>query len=137
MEKIIDRLNYYIESKGISLNSFDKSMGLSNGYIGKQIKNKASIGGDVLEKISCTYIDLSIEWLITGKGKMLRSFYSPPEIIVNEEKPAGYGGCEKCKMKDEIIASLKRQVKTLDKLMRHMETEKSSNEDEQKRKAAS
>ncbi len=137
MEKIIDRLNYYIENKGISLNSFDKSMGLSNGYIGKQIKNKASIGGDVLEKISCAYVDLNIEWLITGKGGMLKSFYGTPEIIISEEKPPGYTGCKDCKMKDELIASLRGQIKTQDKLIKHLEGEKCSEEIEQKRKAAS
>lgn len=72
MKKIIDRLAEYIELKDISLNAFDKSLGMSNGYIGKQIKNKASIGGDIIEKISCIYTDLSIDWLITGKGEILR-----------------------------------------------------------------
>jgi transcriptional regulator with XRE-family HTH domain len=69
--KIITRLHQYIEFKRISLNSFDKSIGVSNGYIGKQIKNEASIGGDILEKISCIYTDLNIDWLITGRGEML------------------------------------------------------------------
>lgn len=71
--KIIDRLNEYIEHKGISLNAFDKSIEASNGYIGRQIKNKASVGGDVIEKISCIYTDLNLEWLITGHGSMLKS----------------------------------------------------------------
>lgn len=71
MEKIISRLQQYIDYKKISFNAFDKSIDASNGYIGRQIKNQASIGGDVLEKISCTYLDLDIRWLITGKGDML------------------------------------------------------------------
>jgi hypothetical protein len=69
--KIISRLQQYIEYKNISLNAFDKSIDASNGYIGRQIKNQASVGGDVIEKISCVYADLNIEWLITGKGEML------------------------------------------------------------------
>ena len=70
--KIIERLKKYIEYKCISLNAFDKSIGSSNGYIGRQIKNEASIGGDIIEKISCIYTDLSLEWLIAGNGEMLK-----------------------------------------------------------------
>lgn len=71
--KIIERLRLYIDYKQISFNSFDKAIGASNGYIGKQIKNGASIGGDIIEKISCIYPDLNIEWLVTGRGEMLIS----------------------------------------------------------------
>ena len=88
MKKIINRLVEYIECKGISFNAFDKSIDASNGYIGKQIKNNASIGGDVIEKISCIYADLNIDWLITGNGKMLRTDLTPLELkeFIPEER---------------------------------------------------
>jgi len=70
--KVIQRLYQYIEFKQISLNAFDVSIDASNGYIGKQIKNNASIGSEIIQKISETYTDLSIEWLITGTGSMLK-----------------------------------------------------------------
>ncbi len=79
--KIIDRLKEYIDTKGISYNSFDKSIGASNGYIGRQIKNKASIGGDILEKIFSIYTELSPDWLIMGKGEMFRTEMSQPVSI--------------------------------------------------------
>lgn len=81
MEKLIVRLAKYINRRGISYNSFDKSIGTSNGYIGKQIKNEASVGSDVLEKISCSYPDLNMDWLITGKGNMLREI----SLEINED----------------------------------------------------
>jgi repressor LexA len=71
--KIIHRLKEYIDYKGISLNSFDKSIGVANGYIGKQIKNEASIGADIIEKIVSIYTDINLRWFITGKGEMLQS----------------------------------------------------------------
>lgn len=88
--KIIDRLYEYIEHKGISLNAFDKSIEASNGYIGRQIKNKASVGGDVIEKISCVYTDLNLDWLITGQGSMLKSdqvSQTIPAISNNDKDP--------------------------------------------------
>ena len=69
--KFIERLKEFIDYKRISLNSFDKSIGASNGYIGKQIKNKASMGSDIIEKIISMYPDLNLTWLITGHGNMI------------------------------------------------------------------
>lgn len=83
--RIIDRLNEYIDHKGVSLNAFDKSIGASNGYIGRQIKNKASVGGDVIEKISCEYTDLNLEWLITGQGSMLKGAIKEVPVAQEEE----------------------------------------------------
>lgn len=139
MKKIIDRLIEYIEFKDISLNAFDKSVGASNGYIGKQIKNKASIGGNIIEKISSVYTDLNIEWLITGKGKMLIVYNQASQPVhVAGEPISGYTGppaeCEKCKMKDEMIDILRQQVETQNKLINHLEESKSP-EYGQKRKA--
>jgi hypothetical protein len=107
MKKIIDRLAEYIEKKDISLNAFDKSLGASNGYIGKQIKNRASIGGNIIEKISCMYTDLSIEWLITGNEPMLRS-----DKEATTEAIAKPPGCELCAAKDAVIAAQQAQIDT-------------------------
>jgi len=80
--KIIERLSQFIDLKGLSLNKFDKSISASNGYIGKQLKNKASIGVDIIEKISRAYTDLNLNWLITGEGEMLKE--KPSQIIENK-----------------------------------------------------
>ncbi|WP_378186853.1 hypothetical protein ACE939_00710 [Aquimarina sp. W85] len=70
--KPIDRLEQFIKHKGLSLNKFDVSIGRTGGYTGRQIKNKASIGTDIIQEISCIYKELDIHWLITGEGDMLR-----------------------------------------------------------------
>ena len=70
--KTVDRINQFIEVKGISLNAFDKSIGRPAGYIGKQIRSNASIGSDIVETILRKYEELSPQWLISGEGEMLR-----------------------------------------------------------------
>lgn len=75
--KTIERLKQFIDYKGISLNSFDKIIGSSNGYIGKQIKNNASIGSDVLEIIFSTFDDINPIWVLTGNGGMVKSYNTP------------------------------------------------------------
>lgn len=69
--KLIDRLKEFIDYKGVSLNSFDETIGAGNGYVGKQIKRSASIGSDVLEKIFLAFPELNPTWLLTGSGSML------------------------------------------------------------------
>lgn len=60
-----------MEQRGITPYAFEKTCGLSNGYLGKQVKGGGSVGSDVLERIHQSYPDLSLIWLISGKGEML------------------------------------------------------------------
>lgn len=88
------RLVQYIESKGISKYRFYKEMNLSNGFLDKE----GSIRSDICEKISYQYKDISLEWLITGGGDMIKkdekelerfmnmqSIYSVPLLPVNAQ----------------------------------------------------
>lgn len=65
-------LKEYIDYKGISVLSFEKSIG-TRSTIDKAIKNNSNLRSDILAKIIETYTDISPEWLLTGKGKMLNS----------------------------------------------------------------
>jgi hypothetical protein len=66
------RIGEYIEKQNISMNAFDKSVGASNGYIGKLIKKDGSIGSNVIEKIALIYTELNLCWLFTGEGEMIK-----------------------------------------------------------------
>lgn len=86
-----ERILKYIESKGISKYRFYKDIGLSNGYLDKE----GNVGSDICEKISYQYKDISIEWLITGKGEMLKMYKDNykdnyKENVKNEEKTPAY-----------------------------------------------
>ena len=65
-------LKEYIDYKGISVLSFEKSIG-TRSTIDKAIKNNSNLRSDILAKIIETYTDINPEWLLTGKGKMLSS----------------------------------------------------------------
>ena len=67
----IDRIKQYIENKGLNNSSFEKKIGLSNGYIGTQLKRNASLGEDIMNKILDNCLDINPAWLLTGKGEML------------------------------------------------------------------
>lgn len=66
--RAIDRLSLFITSNKMSRASFEKSVGLSNGYIAKQLLHKGSIGSDVLLKIKNKYNYIDLNWIITGES---------------------------------------------------------------------
>lgn len=69
---ILDRIKLYIDTKGISIAAFEKSVGMSNASFSKSLKNNGAIGTDRLENILSVYSDISPEWLLTGQGDMLK-----------------------------------------------------------------
>ena len=71
--KAINRVIQYIDNKGINNSLFEKKCGLSNGYLGTQLKRNDDLGEGVLNKILDNCLDISPEWLLTGRGEMLKS----------------------------------------------------------------
>ena len=69
---ILDRIKLYIDTTGISIAAFEKSVGMSNASFSKSLKNNGAIGTDKLENILSVYSDISPEWLLTGQGDMLK-----------------------------------------------------------------
>jgi len=64
------RLFDYIHSKNLSINAFEKKVGVSQGLLAKAIKNDSSIGSEKLWNIFQAFGDLNMHWLITGQGLM-------------------------------------------------------------------
>ena len=83
--RLIDRLNIYREYHAITAAVFEKTCGVANGYFSNQLKGKGSVGSNILEKISQHYPDLSMEWLITGKGKMIKPISKDSEQQTDNE----------------------------------------------------
>lgn len=70
--KTIDRLSEYITHSGMTFNKLATELGLSNSYFSKMVKNNGSIGSDIIENILRAHPELNADWLITGRGRMLR-----------------------------------------------------------------
>jgi repressor LexA len=81
MNGAVSRVIKYLEYKGISKYKFYKKTTLSNGFLDKA----RNIGSDKCEIISICYPDLNIEWIITGKGSMLKN--EDEKAINHKEKP--------------------------------------------------
>ena len=78
---MITRLQKFIESEGISVRSFEKSISASDGMIRRAIANKTDIQSKWLSIIAEKYPRLNVIWLLTGDGEMLK--HSEPEQAYN------------------------------------------------------
>lgn len=77
-----DRINQYLDFKGIKRVVFERNSGLSNGYT-RNIKD--NIGPEKLEGILEAYPDINKIWLLTGEGKMINSVSSDSEIASSDD----------------------------------------------------
>ncbi len=69
---IIERFIKYMDFKGLNDNRVTIDCGLSVGLIGKARKGASDLGRNTIEKILRVYTDLNRDWLLTGKGNMLK-----------------------------------------------------------------
>ena len=66
----IERLQYYMQEKGINDNQMTVNAGLSVGLIGKAKGSNKGMNAINIEKILLAYPDLNPDWLLTGRGEM-------------------------------------------------------------------
>lgn len=104
-----ERLNAYIKTTGDSVRGFERSIGVSNGWV-SDVKSKVDI--NVVSEISLKYPDLNIRWLFSGDGTMLRSDGAPSDKKLLELCKRLVGIFEE---KEETIQELASAIKTLDK----------------------
>lgn len=110
--RLIDRLQDYLSYSNITAYAFEHSCDLSNGYLGKQLKGKGAVGSDILERIKANYPDLSLVWLVTGRGSMLLSpsKYKQDAVAPDlDEEQQVYYTC-----KDDVIAILNNHIAKLE-----------------------
>lgn len=70
----IERIGEFIEYEGISVRAFEQKILASNGLIRRAIANKTDIQGKWLSLIVDKYPHINPEWLLTGRGTMIREW---------------------------------------------------------------
>lgn len=108
--KIIQRLYQYINEKGVRPAEFERTIGLSNGYIGKMYARLSDVGEGVLMQIIENCPDLNPMWLILGTGEMLNTCSDnniPEQVLdklIGEIKELSAKN-ERLKMENERLAN--------------------------------
>ena len=84
MCRIIDRVNDYIQYKGMSIRAFESEAGIKYSTIAAAIKRGTELNTATLLKIIDTYDDIDTDWLMKGEGEMIREPEShdamPPKV---------------------------------------------------------
>lgn len=70
---VLENIKKFIDSKGISIAAFEKSIGMSNNSFRKSLNSGGNLGSDKLENILRIYSEINPTWLMTGDGNMLKT----------------------------------------------------------------
>ena len=101
-----ERILQFIEYKGFNKRKFYEETGLSNGILDK--KSGLTLGS--FEKIFSKYPEINIEWLLTGKGEMLKT--SSQNITQNGNTVSGQGNIIK-QTNDELMEIIREKDKQI------------------------
>lgn len=114
--KNIDRIKIITETEKVSIRQMEIAIGCSNGVLSRAIKNGTDIQGIWLSKIIETYPKYNAEWLLTGKGTILKQECEAPVL-----KQESNFNCSLCIEKERIISVLESQlsnsIKDIDRLL--------------------
>ena len=101
------RILEYADSKGIKKYEIYQNTGISNGVLSQ----KGGLSEDNVMRFLSHYSDLSPEWLLTGKGAMLRG-QSAPEVAPPPSEPAFPGFIEEIKSLSVKVGRLEAEMST-------------------------
>lgn len=73
MANILSRISQLSNNESISIGALERKIGASKGVLSRAIANGTDIQAKWLQKIVENYPQYSTEWLIAGRGPMLRS----------------------------------------------------------------
>lgn len=121
--RLIDRLHEYLKHHRISAYTFERTCGIANGYLKKQIRGKGTMGSEILEKISDRYRDLSLIWLLTGQGQMLHEEPYPDPQTVQDEAEAYAAQQDLIRLLRDKIAILENALNDKEKIIRLLEAQ--------------
>lgn len=106
---MIQRLKQFIEYKGFSIRKFESHCGLNLSLIKSAERNNGSIGSDKLIKIVENFPDLDANWLLLGKGSMIRI----DNLTQNEPQPKTSKTSKNDDNENILVLELIKQIKEL------------------------
>lgn len=111
---IMHRINQISKNEDITITYLEKKIGASKGVLSRALKNDTDIQVKWVIKIVENYPQYNTDWLLTGKGEMLKENTKPPEIddrdayILQLQKKLIEDQEEKIKMLSKNISKLKK-----------------------------
>lgn len=104
MDSILEVFIKISENEDIKITQLEKKIGASKGVLSRAIANNSDIQSKWLLKLVENYPQYNPEWLLTGKGEMLKETM-PPAVSSSQSQE-----------NDKYTASLEKQVAQLEKI---------------------
>lgn len=130
-ETVKDRLIKFIYSMNLTKSGFEKTVGLSNGYL-NQLRSSPS--NEKIEQISNSFPQLNRYWLLTGVGPMLLDVAPPAQVsyvniavamhgnaintITNESAGGESSVSQELKMAQQKIEALEKLLNEKERLIK-------------------
>jgi transcriptional regulator with XRE-family HTH domain len=89
-----DRLNAILKHFKINASQFADEIGVQRASVSHVLSERNKPGFDFIQKILDTYSSISADWLITGKGEMLKSKKVEQHLFSEMEVPDKAGNNE-------------------------------------------
>lgn len=109
------RLKKLIKALGINQTLFAKSLGMTQPNISRMISGEGKVSAEVLNRITITYKNINLHWLITGDGDMFLETAQEKDSQVNEPSIAiqkGQGRLEELEARvDRLEDAMRRLTK--------------------------
>ena len=99
-----------MDFKGLNDNRVTVDCGLSVGLIGKARKGASDLGRNTIEKILRVYTDLNRDWLLTGKGNMLKE-----ELVSTNSENTNQQSDDMTVQ--ELLEAIKRRDRQMDEML--------------------
>lgn len=115
MENILEVFIRVAENEGIKITQLEKAIGASKGVLSRAIAKDSDIQSKWLLRLVENYPGYNLDWLLTGKGSMLREPAGPvPDSDPSEVRKQISRLLELLDQKDEEIIKLKKELQSKD-----------------------
>lgn len=118
------RILKFIESQGVTIPNFYKITGIKRGFLDSDKLHQA-VSDKHFAMIIDAFPELSLDWLVSGEGEMLRHENEKELHCVDTSPtvngpPINYGSkkCDLCKEKDNQIEDLKERILSQEQTIR-------------------
>lgn len=112
MDNILRRISEISEYENITIGKIEQKIGASKGVLYKAIQNNTGIQSKWLLLIVENYPQISPDWLLTGKGKMLRNTTSKDDLKGEESSQSNCN--ERVKELEERLDFYKEKIEYLE-----------------------
>lgn len=111
-----ERLVQLIDFLGMSIREFEREISVGEGLINKIIVRKSSPKVEVVEKIVEKFPQISLEWLVLGKGEILKKYGQKSVNVTSSPQSNVANGDMKIEAPAELVAIIAKQQETIDRL---------------------